>query len=255
MTSDWRASPGVTAATARAGTSCSSGPTPPAPRGRSTAGATSAEEALGPADGSVLAMMTGSRDTSYDQEATSAARPLANGDFRAIRARLQDGAATWQVASVRTPVALTIRDLEAALEQVRQDTPRTAPREARVAPGFRPGFLVAVAELIDEAVQASSDRARAHVGTGARVQYVFGEDLYELQLRGAEPLVATYAGRPTPAVRTAFDICTLATGARTRFEVTSATRGGMAGVPLSVEWQPRWWLRVRLDLEEPGQPE
>jgi len=214
-----------------------------------------AEEALGPADGSVLAMMSGSHDTSYDEEAASVARPPAKGDVRAIRASLQNGAATWQVASVQTPVALTIRDVDAALERVRQDTARTAPRQARVAPGFRPGFLTAVSELIDGAVQASSDPARAHVGPGARVEYIFGGDLYELQLRAAEPLVASYAGRPTPAVRTSFEIRTLATGARTRFDVTSATRGDMAGVPLSMEWQPRWWLRVRLDLDEPGRPQ
>ena len=116
-----------------------------------------AEEVLGPADGSVLAMMTGSHDTSYDQEASSATRAAGQGDFRAIRARLHDGAATWQVARVQTPAAFTIHDLDAALSRVRQDAAQATPRERRVASGSRPGFLAAVAELLDGAVRGSSE--------------------------------------------------------------------------------------------------
>jgi hypothetical protein len=212
-----------------------------------------AEEAFSPADGSVLAMMTGSQDASCDREAASAARTGGQGDFRTIRARLQNGAATWQVARVQTPVALTIRDKDAALDRVRQDTTRTTPKEIQVASDSRSGFLVAVAELIDGVVRSSSNPSRARAD--ARVQYVFGGEIYELQLRSADALVASYGGRPTPAVRACFDIQTLATGERTRFELTSATRGSMAGVPLSVEWQPRWWLKVRLDVEDPDHAE
>jgi hypothetical protein len=84
------------------------------------------------------------------------------------------------------------------------------------------------------------------------VQYVFGGDAYELQLRGADRLVVQWAGQPTPAVRSAFTIRTVATGARTGFEVTSAAEGTLAGVPLAIAWQPRWWLRVRLDLDDDG---
>jgi hypothetical protein len=206
-----------------------------------------AEETFGPANGSLLAMMTGSRGTTYDQEAARSARREEEGDFSAIRSRLENGAATWQVASVRTPVALTIRDVDSALRRVREDTAQSARRERPVSSDSRSGFLVAVAELLDVAVQGRSGPAP---GGNRSVRYVFGGDAYELQLRSADPTVVPLEGRPTPAVRASFDIRTLATGERTSFDLTTATRGALAGVPLKVEWQPRWWLKVRLDLDE-----
>ena len=78
---------------------------------------------------------------------------------------------------------------------------------------------------------------------------MFGQRAYELQLREVEPLQAEHGGRPVPAVRTAFEIRTLATDVRTNFEVTSGTDGDLAGVPVAISWQPRWWLRVSLRLD------
>jgi hypothetical protein len=53
------------------------------------------------------------------------------------------------------------------------------------------------------------------------------------------------------ACRGQFEILTLATGARTRFEMTYGLTGELAGVPLDISWQPRWWLKVELHLAEP----
>ena len=30
------------------------------------------------------------------------------------------------------------------------------------------------------------------------------------------------------------------------------TDGGLAGVPVAMEWQPRWWLKVELRLDDSG---
>ena len=35
-----------------------------------------------------------------------------------------------------------------------------------------------------------------------------------------------------------------------RFEVVVGTVGDLKGVPLVIEWQPRWWLRATLRLQE-----
>ena len=72
--------------------------------------------------------------------------------------------------------------------------------------------------------------------------------LYELRLRRAQRGFELVQQHTIPIVRTAIDIHTLATGARTRFEIVSGTEGSLAGVPISVAWQPRWWLKLRLTL-------
>ncbi|MGH9371325.1 MAG: hypothetical protein ACRD15_07335 [Vicinamibacterales bacterium] len=206
-----------------------------------------AEETLG-AGGSVLAIMTGSHETSYEEEAT-ATRGSAKGEFRTIRSRVQDGAVAWQLEHMRTPEALTVHQVAEALEYSKHDASDGLPRRRSVPAAARSGFLVAVADLVDATVAASRGSTGASQAKVASVQYVFGEDTYELRVRAVDPEVVTYAGRNIPALKTSFETRTLLTGERTRFELTIGTTAETTGVPLLIEWQPRWWLKVKLRLE------
>jgi hypothetical protein len=124
------------------------------------------------------------------------------------------------------------------------------PPRAGIAPaGARPGFLVAVAEAIDRAVGAGSP-TRPASSRAAPIAYVFGRDAYELRLRDSSPVTVVHGGRPTPALRLRFECHRQDSGSRTRFDVVCATGGELAGVPLVIEWQPRWWLRATLRLED-----
>jgi hypothetical protein len=201
------------------------------------------------ADGSILALMTGADEATYKEADSNSNRPAGAGDFRAIQGRVHHGAATWQIARVSTSSPLTVHDVDAALEQIRRETAAATSRGMSMPSGARPGFLTAVAELIELAVGGVNRKTDSRELLRPRVQYVFGRGAYEVYLREVEPLRADHAGRSVPAVRTEFEIRTLATDARTRFEVTSGSEGDLLGVPLAISWQPRWWLRVALSLE------
>ena len=201
------------------------------------------------ADGSILALMTGADEATYNEAASNSSRSPGAGDFRAIQAHVERGAATWQTVRVSTPSALTVHDVDAALERIRHETAAAPSRGMSLPSGARPGFLTAVAELIDLAVTGVNRKADTRELLRPRVQYVFGQGAYEIHLREVESLRADYDGRVIPAVRTAFEIRTLATDARTRFEITSGSDGDLSGVPVAISWQPRWWLRVELSLE------
>jgi hypothetical protein len=201
------------------------------------------------ANGSILALMTGADEATYNEAASNSSRPPGAGDFRAIQAHVERGAATWQTARVSTPSALTVHDVDAALERIRHETDAAPSRGMSLPSGARPGFLTAVAELIDLAVTGVNRKTDTRELLRPRVQYVFGQGAYEIHLREVESLRADYDGRVISAVRTAFEIRTLATDARTRFEITSGSDGDLAGVPVAISWQPRWWLRVELSLE------
>lgn len=197
--------------------------------------------------GALLALMTKADEASYDEAAAGAG--ASPNDFRAIRGRVSDGVARWEVSRVQVPAPLTVHDLDAAVAQVRHDAAAAVPRQMPLAAGTRPGFLVSVAELLDRAVTTPGDTP-ASAGT---LRYVFGQRLYELRLRQVRRLTAAFDHRQVPAVHATFEIHTLATGKRTAFEITSGTEGDLAGVPLVIQWQPRWWLKVELHLEgEPG---
>ena len=79
--------------------------------------------------------------------------------------------------------------------------------------------------------------------------YVFGRETYELCLRDASALTVTHADRQTPATRLRFESRRLDSGSRTQFDVIAGTAGDLRGVPLVIEWQPRWWLRATLRLQ------
>lgn len=219
-----------------------------APRGLNRWGFVS-EETVG-ASGSVLAMMTGSHDTSYEEEANTAPGSASGGDFRTIRSSMQGGAAAWQLARLRTPEALTVHQVAEALTYLRARTTDALSRRRTVSADVRSGFLVAVADLLDSTLVTSRSASTAR----RPVQYIFGEQTYELQVRDVKPVVVTWSGTQAPALKVSFQTRGLATGNRSRFELTTGTTGDIAGVPLTVEWQPRWWLKVRLHLEDPRVP-
>ena len=221
-----------------------------APRGINRWGYIS-EETLGDS-GSALALMTGSHETSYEDEAEHAARAPAGGEFRTIRSEMQDGSTAWQLEDLRTSKALTVHQVADALERIELE-PGELRKRRPVGANVRPGFLVAVADVVDATLAASRKGPRLSISDVPAVQYVFGEKTYELRVRKLDPVVVSYAGRQVQALKTSFQTRALATGSRTRFELTTGTTGDTAGVPLSIEWQPRWWLKVKLDLADPRQ--
>jgi hypothetical protein len=81
-----------------------------------------------------------------------------------------------------------------------------------------------------------------------RLHYLFGGQVYELHVRRVQRAIEQVQNDSVRTVRATFDIHTLATNARTRFEIACGTEGCLAGVPVSVAWQLRWWLRVSLRL-------
>jgi hypothetical protein len=208
-----------------------------------------AEEAVG-ANGALLALMTGADEASYDEATANPARPSAGRDFRAIRSELRGSTSTWQIARVETAANFCVHDVDAALDRVRRETAAAARQEDRAPDGSRSGFLVALAELIDRgAGTAASQRGSRGKAVREPVRFVFGRSVYELRLRDMQPGSLVVGGQPTPIVRSSFEIRTVATDARTHFDVTFGSAGPLLNVPVAIEWQPRWWLKVGLRLD------
>jgi hypothetical protein len=199
-------------------------------------------------DGALFALMTRSEEDTFDDANASTRSAAAGTEFRAIYARLDNGTVTARVAPVQATAPLDVFDVDATLGRIRQEAAAARPQQVQAQPGARPGFLVAVADLVDRAVAARTPAQRSGA-LAATVPYVFGRKAYELRLRDIAR--ASLDGRQgVPLVRLPFEIRTLATDARTRFELTCGLEGDLAGVPVRIEWQPRWWLRLELDLDD-----
>jgi hypothetical protein len=200
--------------------------------------------------GDLLALMTGALVASFAEakEDTSNARQA--GRIRALRGHLDDGLAAGQVVQVTLDRAPTVHDLAEVLHRLGYAPVSGVPVSARITPAARPGLLTAIADTLDRVVTTARDPgAPLGVLVGPAVPYAFGRDAYELRVRRAKRIDARRDGPATArAVEAEFEILTLATGARTRFELTTGLDGDLAGVPLSVRWQPRWWLEIGLHL-------
>jgi hypothetical protein len=201
-------------------------------------------EEIGSGYGAVLALMTGSPDTSYDEASTSGGGL----DFRAIRNGMRESRAYSQLTRVHTPAVLTVHDLEAALDRVAHEESRARQVETTVAPDTRPGCLNALAELIELGAGRLPEPAADEADKPRPVRYVFGRKTYELRLRDRRAHVRDLYGHPTPLVTSSFEIKAEPGGDRTRFDVTFGTAGDFANLPVAAEWQPRWWLKVRIAL-------
>ena len=211
-----------------------------------------AEEA-GEGRGSVVAMMSSEEESSLREVNANADQgATGGGEFKAVRAQTAAGVVRARVKRIRTPRALTIGDVDTLVALADVDLRTAELKTIDLPPGTRPGFLAAVAELVDWSVTVHQQGDAAARRPSVAVPYVFGDRLYDVTLTSTRRLDEYRDGdrRYTDMVRGKFEILTRATGDRTRFELVYGRTGELAGVPVLITFQPRWWLKVELHLDE-----
>ena len=204
-----------------------------------------AEEMRG-ADASVFGVMKQSNEKSIE-EAQAQIITSGNYVFKAIRASAAGSDARAGVTTVRASRDYTYHDLGTLLQLVSDAAPDHAAKTATVPPGGRPGFLIALADLIQRSVDARGVSSKP-----LTVPYIYNGASHDLTLRHAEYRRSEDIGsrRYTDVVRGEFETRSRATGDVTRFEVTYGTAGDLAGVPVHAVYQPRWWFEVQLFLDD-----
>ena len=202
--------------------------------------------------GDLLALMAGSVVGSFAEANRDTADTASGARLRVLRGRLASGVTQGRVSQLVFPELPSVHDLDEVLTRLGYEEATAQPAVGRAAADARPGLLTALADLVEH-LTAAAGRSDAALSDAARrrVAYVFGRESYALALRSAQrATVDGLAGGKIRAVEAEYEIVTASTNARTRFEMTTGLDGDLAGVPLSVRWQPRWWLEVGLHLEE-----
>ena len=108
-----------------------------------------------------------------------------------------------------------------------------------------PGFLTALSRLMLASV--ASERGRS-----APVAFVYKGQLYDLTLRQSEPLAELRIGSSTfhDLIRARYVVRQQNSGNVASFVATHGSRGALAGVPIQVTYQPHWWLKLVLSLDD-----
>lgn len=140
---------------------------------------------------------------------------------------------------------LTYRMFNRLLDQLDADS-RWTTTQTLHAPGAEPGFLTALRRLLTR--QLRSEPVSAPM---APVAYVYNNTVYDLTLVEAQPLSEATDGHPCRAcTRSDFRIRNRSRGTVTRFSVTFTTDGDGVAVPVQILYQPNWWLRIELHLDD-----
>jgi hypothetical protein len=126
-------------------------------------------------------------------------------------------------------------------------------KAAPLPPGTRPGLLFALADLVRAGVDAG--RAPGSVRPSpSRVQYTFNAGVYDLVITSWKRVERASHGKHTyeKLVRVEFESRNLEKGTSERFTLDCGTEGPLAGVPVFVRYQPKWWFKVEgvLDADE-----
>jgi hypothetical protein len=112
--------------------------------------------------------------------------------------------------------------------------------------GAAPGFLTALSRLMLGSIAPAASEG------SSLVTYVYRGTAYELTLGQRERVSRRRLGGSTfhDLIRGDFSIRNLRSGRRTQFVITYGSRGALVGVPIEAEYQPHWWLKLELSLDE-----
>ena len=173
--------------------------------------------------------------------------------FKAIRGVASRDEARAGVTTVRVTRDLTYRDLDVVLNAASTESSATAIKSVPLPAGTRPGFLVALGELIHTDVETYRHGERA-ARAGGPVTYVYNGAFHDLTLRRSNLLREWRLGTRsvTNVVRAEFEWRNRKSGEKSKFELIYGTDGPFAEIPFHATYQPRWWFQVDLVLDDPG---
>jgi len=177
---------------------------------------------------------------------------LDNGDGRAVfgaicsRVTAQD--MTTSVLAFTAPADVSYRRIDRLLDALETHRSWESRHIGRPA-GTAPGFLTAFNSLL----QTIATSARAgRPAPASHTAYVYKDSVFDLNADRVEPVaeLKTGAGTFRNLVRAQFTIRNRRLGGITRFDAAFGAEGALAGVPIQATYQPSWWFKIRLDLDD-----
>jgi hypothetical protein len=220
-----------------------------APRKTNRWGFIMEESAAGGA--TLLGVMKKGEEETLEEAKASAERESAQGVvFNMIRATIAPTESVSRTASANVGRDYSYRELNALMELLVQQTATPSVRTVKVPPGGRLGLLLSVAELLHDGVETAKATSRAPARKN--LPYVFYKKQYDLTRVSSEILKQESIGGVTHArlLKSAFEIRARGESWTESFSIVCGIDGPLAEVPVFMTYQPRWWLKLELLLDE-----
>jgi len=196
-------------------------------------------------------MMFGVRTLNESQspEEVDASRGLPFAEFGIICSAISPVEATSRTASIRVPRQTTYRQIGRVLDAA-ESYPRWDRRWLARPSDAAPGFLTALDLLMRSSIVTAADPAGDP--RAARFGFVYRDAVYDLLTRRVERVAErrTRADVFENLLRSDVSVKKRSDGTVMSFSITYGTTGPLAGVPIAVQYQPKWWFRIELELDE-----
>jgi hypothetical protein len=191
-----------------------------------------------------------------DEESVEEAREKVGfeGEFvlKVIRTRIVGSEARAENTVWLVQDDYTFYDLGDVLRLV-SATPQAPPsvNEASLPSGTHPGFLFAVADLVDRAVKAATREPRELLEKQT-TRFNFNAVAYELRLRKTKWEESKKYGDTEyqNLVRLELESYNPKLDSTERFTLAVGTEGRWKGVPVYVKYQPKWWFKAEGVIDE-----
>jgi hypothetical protein len=172
--------------------------------------------------------------------------------FKVIQTEIADGQARAKNTVWLVQDDYTYHDIGELLRLVGSE-PQSPPsiNEAALPPGTHPGFLFAVADLVDQAVTAATSEPQELLKK-VTTRFNFNAVAYELRLRKTKWQESKkYGGHQYEnLVRIDFESYNPKLKTTERFTLAVGTEGEWKGVPVYVKYQPKWWFKAEGVIDE-----
>jgi hypothetical protein len=219
-----------------------------APRGINRWGYLSEEIRGGEA--TLVGLMTESDEQSIDQAEASLRKKAGDRTYNVIHASIAGGEARSVVTAVAAPASYTFRNVDNLLSLADRTGVERRSRVAHLPPGARPGFLAALADLIH--LQTSDWRASGQIHPSEPIAYVYHGNVYRLRVQRAHAVKPAHGEdeQCQHVIASQLQIVSAKDGETDEFSITYAADGPLAEIPLTATYQPRWWIEIRLTLDD-----
>jgi hypothetical protein len=208
-------------------------------------------EEAGPAGATVVGIMKKSDEESVrEAESRIAAEAKGSVDFKMVQAAVSQTESVSKLTVSTLPRDYSYRELEALVEVLSKETAPPKIQKTPVPPGGRVGLLTAIIELLHDGVESVKQTGKAPGRKG--LGYAYYAKQYDVtRVSSTIERNDTYGGVIYPRLlKSEFELRARRESWAEHFTVVCGIEGALAEIPVFLTYQPRWWFKVEMVLDE-----
>ena len=208
-------------------------------------------EESGPDGATVVGIMKKSDEETLDEAQSRVAAEAQGGVvFKLIRAAVSQTEMVSRLTVSTVPRDYSYRELDAIVDVLSKETAPPKIQKIPVPPGARAGLLTAIIELLHDGVDTAKRTGKAPGRKG--LPYAYYVKQYDVtRVASAIERNVTYGGLVYPKLLTSdFEIRARTESWTESFTIVCGLDGSQAEIPVFLTYQPRWWFKVEMVLDE-----